>query len=68
MLELNIFQEFRLKIQKRNICGKEPFILSDLQYIKSLCEENGIEEYIITKTLKRRITDTIPEEISFYLN
>ena len=50
---------------------KGSFLLCDLlENIKRLCEENGIEESIITntKTLKRRIIDTFLEEISFYPN
>ena len=36
--------------------------------ISNVFEENGIEESIISvkKTLKRKIIDTFPEEISFY--
>ena len=63
-------QEFCLQIKKRIICGKETFILSDLQDIKRFRGENGIEESIITytRTLERKIIDTLPEEISFYPN
>ena len=46
-------------------------LLSDLfEDIERLCEKNGIEESIITitRTLKRKITDTFPEEISIYPN
>ena len=36
--------------------------------ISNVCRLNGIEESMITikKTLKRKIIDTFPEEISFY--
>ena len=36
--------------------------------ISNVSEENGIEESIVTinKTLKRKIIDTFPEEISVY--
>ena len=49
------------------IYGKEDLLLRD---IKRLCEKNSIEESIITivRTLKRKIIDTFPEEISFYPN
>ena len=46
-------------------------LLSDLfEDIERLCEKNGIEESIITitRTLKRKITDTFPEGISIYPN
>ena len=38
--------------------------------ISNVCRENSIEESMITikKTLKRKIIDTFPEEISFYPN
>ena len=71
MLELNVFEEFCLQIKKRIICGKEAFSFSDLlEDVKLLCEKNGSEESIIrkTRTLKRKIIDTFPEEISFYPN
>ena len=61
VLKLNVFKEFCLQIQKCIICGKETFLLSDLlEDIKRLCEENGIEEFIITysRTLKRKIIGT----------
>ena len=53
------------------ICRKEAFILSDLlEDIKRLREESGIGGFIIiiTRTLKRKIIDTFPVEISFYPN
>ena len=71
MLELNVFEESCLQINKRIICGKEAFLISDLlEDIKCLRQENGIEESIITitRTLKRKMTDTFPEEISLYPN
>ena len=71
MLELNAFQEFCLQIKKPIICGKEALLISNLlEDIKRLCEKNGTEEYIITitETLKMKIVDTFPEEISFYTN
>ena len=60
-----------LQIKKPIIYGKEALLLSDLlEDIKRPCEKNGIEEYIITiaRTLKRKIIDTFPEEISFCTN
>ena len=66
MLELHVFEEFCFQIKKRIICGKEASLLSDLlEDIKRLCEENGIEESIITNTitLKKKITDTLHGEI-----
>ena len=47
--------------------GKEDLLLSD---IKRLREKSNVEESIITivRTLKRKIIDTFPEEISFYPN
>ena len=71
MLELNVFEESCLQINKRIICGKEAFLISDLlEDIKCLRQENGIEESIttITRTLKRKMIDTFPEEISLYPN
>ena len=53
------------------VYGKETLFLSDLlEHIKRLCQKNGIEESIITitRTLKRKILDTFPKEISFYPN
>ena len=53
------------------VYGKETLFLSDLlEHIKRLCQKNGIEESIITitRTLKRKIIDTLPKEISFYSN
>ena len=53
------------------ICGKEAFLISDLlKDIKCLRQENSIEESIITitRTLKRKMIDTFPEEISLYPN
>ena len=68
MLQLNLFKRVCLLIQKRIICGKEAFLISDLfENIKHLCEENGIEKSIIT-TLKKKIIDIFPEEVSFYPN
>ena len=49
----------------------EAFLLRDLlEDIKYLREENGIEESIITttRTFKKKIINTFPEEISFYPN
>ena len=66
MLELHVFEEFCFQIKKLIICGKEASLLSDLlEDIKRLCEENGIEEPIITNTitLKKKITDTLHGEI-----
>ena len=66
MLELHVFEEFCFQIKKCIICGKEASLLSDLlEDIKRLCEENGIEESIITNTitLKKKITDTLHGEI-----
>ena len=60
-----------LVIKKFIIYGKEALLLSDLfEDIERLCEKNGIEESIITitRTLKRKITDTFSEEISIYPN
>ena len=71
MLELNVFEESCLQINKRIICGKEAFLISDLlEDIKCLRQENGIEESIITitRTLKKEMIDTFPEEISLYPN
>ena len=71
MLELNVFEEPCLQINKRIIYGKEAFLISDLlEDIKCLRQENGIEESIITitRTLKRKMTDTFPEEISLHPN
>ena len=71
MLELNVFEESCLQINKRIICGKEAFLISDLlEDIKCLRQENGIEESIITitRTLKRKMIDTFPEEISLHPN
>ena len=71
MLELNVFEESCLQIDKRIICGKEAFLISDLLGdIKCLRQGNGIEESIITitRTLERKIIDTFPEEISLYPN
>ena len=71
MLELNVFEEPCLQINKRIIYGKEAFLISDLlEDIKCLRQENGIEESIIaiTRTLKRKMIDTFPEEISLYPN
>ena len=53
------------------ICGKEAFLISDLlKDIKCLRQENSIEESIITitRTLKRKMIDTFPEEISLHPN
>ena len=71
MLELNVFEESCLQINKRIICGKEAFLISDLlEDIKCLRQENGIEESIITitRTLKGKMIGTFPEEISLYPN
>ena len=71
MLELKVFEEFFLQIKQCFICGKKAFLLNDLlEDIKCLCEENGIKESLITntRTLKRKIIDTLPGEISFYTN
>ena len=60
-----------LQIKKAIIYGKEALFLSDLlKDIKRPFEKNGIEEYFITiyKTLKRKIIDTFPKEISFCTN
>ena len=70
-MELNVFEELGLQIDKRIICGKEAFFISDLlEDIKFLRKENGIEESIttITRTLKRKIIDYFPEEITLYPN
>ena len=42
-------------------------MLEDIKYLR---EENGIEESIITttRTFKKKIINTFPEEISFYPN
>ena len=65
---VEFFQRVCLLNQKRIICGKEAFLISDLfENIKHLCEENGIEKSIIT-TLKKKIIDIFPEEVSFYPN
>ena len=69
MLELNVFEEFCLQIKKRVIYVKEAFPLSDLlEDIKRLRDEISAEESIITitRTLKRKILNTFPEEILFY--
>ena len=69
MLELNVFEEFCLQIKNRVMCVKEVFSLSDLvEDIKRLRDEIGTEESIITitRTLKRKILNTFPEEISIY--
>ena len=69
LFEFNVFEESCLKINKRVICGKEVFLISNLlEDIECLCQENGIEKSIITitKTLKSRMIDTFPEEISLY--
>ena len=71
MLELKVFEDFFLQIKQCFICGKKAFLLNDLlEDIKRFCEGNGIEESRITntRTLKRKIIDTLPEEISFYPN
>ena len=71
MLQLNILEESCLQIDKRIICRKEAFLISDLlEYIKCLRQENGIEESIIrtTKTLKRKMIDTFSEENPLYPN
>ena len=68
MLELNVFEESRLQINKRIIYGKEAFLISNSREdIKCLRQENGIEESIttITRTLKRKMIDTFPEKIYF---
>ena len=41
-----------------------------LEDIKRFCEYHGTEESVITitRTLKKKIIDTFPEEISFYPN
>lgn len=68
---MNVWKEFCLQIKKRIICCKEAFLLSDLvENIKRLREENGIKDSIITntRTLKRKIIDTLPKEIAFYPN
>ena len=60
-----------MQINKLIICGKEAFLISDLlEDIKCLHQENGIEESIITitRTLKKEMIDTFPEEISLYPN
>ena len=60
-----------MQINKLIICGKEAFLISDLlEDIKCLHQENGIEESIITitRTLKKKMIDTFPEEISLYPN
>ena len=67
MLELNVFEESCLWINKRIICGKEAFLISDLlEYINCLRQENGVEEstITITRTLKRKMMHTFPEAIS----
>ena len=49
------------------MCGKEAFLISDLlDDIKCLRQENRIEKIItaVTRTLKRKIIDTFPKEIS----
>ena len=69
LLELNVFEEFCLQIKKRVICVKEAFSLSDLvEDIKRVRDEIGTEESIITitRTLKKKILNTFPEEILFY--
>ena len=66
MLELNVFEESCLQIDKRIICQIEGFPISDLlEDIKCLSQGNGIEESIITitRTLEMKTIDTFPEEI-----
>ena len=66
-----MFSKSCLQINKGVTCGKEAFIISDLlEDIKCLRQENGIEESIITitRTLKRKMIDTFPEEISLHPN
>ena len=66
-----MFSKSCLQINKGVTCGKEAFIISDLlEDIKCLRQENGIEESIITitRTLKKKMIDTFPEEISLYPN
>ena len=51
--------------------SKEALLLGNLlEDIKRLCKKNGLEKSIITitRTLKRKLIDTVPEEISFYSN
>ena len=56
----------------KNVLYVERNLFSSAIYvnIKRLREENGIDEFIITinRTLKRKIMDTFPEEISFHPN
>ena len=55
-----------MTIIKRIICGKEVFLFNDLlEDIKRLCEANSGTN---TRTLKRKIIDTFPQENSFYSN
>ena len=71
LLELNVFEHSWLQINKHIVCGKEAFLTSDfLEHIKCLRQENGTGESIITipRTLKRKMIDTFPEEISLYRN
>ena len=60
-----------MQINKLITCGKEAFLIGDLlENIKCLRQENGIEESFIsiTRTLRRKIIDFFPEEISLYPN
>ena len=70
-LEKDVSKELCLQIKKPIIYGKEDLLLSDLlEDIKHFCKKNGTEESIITivRTLRRKIIDTFPGEISFYPN
>ena len=68
-LENNILDEFFVTLKKRVIFEKDAFLLSDLlDDIRMLSEEYGLTEPVIsnTRTLKRKITERYPDEISYY--
>ena len=56
-------------IKKHVIHQKEPFLISDLlDEIKRLSTENGLDDALITntRTLKRKIAERFPDDISYY--
>ena len=66
---IDILEEFLLSLKKHVIHQKEAFLISDLlDDIKRLSIENVLDHALITntRTLKRKIAERFPDDISYY--
>ena len=65
----DVVQGFLFKMRIKIICDKYAFLLSKLlEDIAVMSEEHGLPDPVITntRTLKRKILEEFPEEMSFF--